>query len=261
MEITLGGSIVENLPIALQLYSLRDMAQEDFLKTLELTADLGYEGVEFAGYFGLESGQLRDRLDELGLVAVSSHVSYERLTQHLDEEIEYNLSLGNYTLVCPAPPRGFVADGKAWARLGQELSEVGKKLSDHGLRLGYHNHSKEFEKYGGLFSLDILLDAADPRYLFAQLDLGWTLYAGVTPAQYLKTLKGRCPLVHVKDFDGVQRQTDVGMGTLDLPGILRTADEVGVEWLIIETEEYAVSPLHSVEVGLANLSAAQENLS
>lgn len=56
---------MEKLPIALQLYSLRDMAQKNFLKTLELTADLGYEGVEFAGYFGLTSSELRDHLERL----------------------------------------------------------------------------------------------------------------------------------------------------------------------------------------------------
>lgn len=249
---------MEKLPIALQLYSLRDMAQKSFLKTLELTADLGYEGVEFAGYFALTSSELRDHLERLGLVPVSSHVSFERLTEHLEEEIRYNLDLGNYSLVCPAPPRGFQGSVEAWRKLGKDLTEVGKKLSDHGLRLGYHNHSFEFEKLQGVAALDIFYEAADPRYVFAQLDLGWTLHGGEDPVQYLKTLEGRCPLVHVKDFGPEQQQTDVGCGMLDLSGVLRVAEEVGVEWLIIETEVYAISPSHSVEVGLTNLRAAQE---
>lgn len=249
---------MEKLPIALQLYSLRDMAQEDFLKTLELTADLGYEGVEFAGYFGFTSSALRDHLERLGLVPVSSHVSFERLTEHLEEELEYNLDLGNYTLVCPAPPRGFEGSVESWQRLGKELTEVGKRLSDRGLRLAYHNHSFEFEKFAGVSGLDILFEAVDPRYVLAQLDLGWILHGGENPIEYLKKFKGRCPLAHVKDFDSEREQTDVGCGVLDLPGVLVAAEEVGVEWLIIETEVYAISPTNSVEVGLTNLKAVRE---
>lgn len=251
---------MEKLPVALQLYSLRDLSRDNFTKSLELASDLGYEGVEFAGYFGLTSSHLRDLLGDLGLVPVSSHVSFERLKDHLDEEVEYNLELGNYTLVCPSPPQGFVGDAASWKELGSALTEIGEKLSDHGIRLGYHNHSHEFTKYGEAYGLDILLDVTDPRYVSAQLDLGWTLYAGLDPAEYLKSLKGRCPLVHIKDFNQENKQVDVGEGNLDLPTILQTADEVGVEWLIIETEEYTISPSHSVEMGLANLEAAQDNL-
>lgn len=250
---------MEKLPIALQLYSLRDLSRRNFIHSLELAANLGYEGVEFAGYFDLGSSRLRDLLAELGLVPVSSHVSFERLTKHLDEEIEYNLELGNYTLVCPAPPQGFVASAKAWERLGRELGEIGKRLNDQGLRLGYHNHGWEFAKYEGRFGLDILLEAAGSRNLFSQLDLGWTLYAGVEPAQYLSTLKGNCPLVHIKDFNQANKQVNVGEGVLDLPSVLQVSDQIGVEWLIIETEEYDISPSHSVEIGLSNLQAVQES--
>ena len=85
-------------PIALQLYSLRDMAAKDFVGALELTAELGYEGVEFAGYGGLSSAEMRDHLQRLNLKPVSSHVAFERLRDHLDEEIAYHRELGNDTL-------------------------------------------------------------------------------------------------------------------------------------------------------------------
>ena len=119
-------------PIALQLYSLRDLAQQDFVRTLELTAELGYEGVEFAGYGGLSSSEMKDHLDRLNLRAVSTHVSLERLRDHLDEEIAYNRVLGNSTLVCPAPPRGFERTRENWTALGKELTELGKRLLTRG---------------------------------------------------------------------------------------------------------------------------------
>lgn len=249
---------MDKIPIALQLYSLRDLAAQDFLKALEIAAELGYEGVEFAGYGGLESETLAGYLLELGLVPVSSHVSFQELSENLEAVSEYNLDLGNYTLVCPAPPRGFVPSRSNWRKLARDLAALGRRLAERGMRLGYHNHSFEFQKFDGVSGLDILYNEADPRYLQAQIDLGWVLHGGEDPLQYLRKFKGRCPLVHVKDFDENKKQTDVGCGLLDLPGVLEAAEEVGVEWLILETEEYQISPLKSVEVGLANLKAAQE---
>lgn len=244
-------------PVALQLYSLRDAAKENFVGVLELTAQLGYEGVEFAGYGGVSSDEMKDHLHRVGLQAVSSHVPFERLKNHLDEEIAYNRQLGNDTLVCPAPPQGFVRNAENWRHFARELTAIGKRAADQGFRLGYHNHSWEFEVFGDSYALDLLFEAADLRYLFAQLDLGWILHGGEDPVRYLGKMAGHCPLVHVKDFDQSNKQTDVGCGVLDLENVLVTAIDAKVEWLIIETEEYKVSPSDSVRAGLANLKKAQ----
>lgn len=248
---------MDRQPVALQLYSLRDLTKEDFVHALQLTAELGYEGVEFAGYGELSSGEMKDHLQRLGLKAVSSHVSIERLRDHLDQEIAYNRDLGNDTLVCPAPPRGFERSLENWTKLATELADIGKRVADQGLRLGYHNHSWEFETFGDSYALDLLFETANPQYLFAQLDLGWILHGGESPVRYLHKLKGRVPLVHIKDFDQDNKQTDVGCGLLDLQNVLAAATAVGVEWLILETEEYKISPTESVKAGLQNLRNAQ----
>ena len=245
-------------PIALQLYSLRDLAAQNFVEALELTAKLGYEGVEFAGYGGLPAGEMSDHLLRLGLKAVSSHVSFERLKDHLDEEIAYNRSLGNQTLVCPVPPRDFDrTSAENWRSFARELSELGKRAADGGFRLGYHNHSFEFAIVEAAYALDLLLETADPRYVFAQLDLGWILHGGEDPVGYLRKHKGRTPLVHIKDFDSDNKQTDVGFGRLDLANVLEAAEDVGVEWIILETEEYKISPPESIRAGLGSLRNAQ----
>ncbi len=244
-------------PIALQLYSLRELANANYVAALELAAGLGYQGVEFAGYGGLSSGEMNDHLLRLGLKPISSHVPLERLRDALDQEIAYNRALGHHTLVCPAPPRGFVRTAENWRQLALELSEIGKRAADQGFRLGYHNHSSEFEVFDGSYALDILYAAAEEEYLFAQLDLGWILYGKEDPVKYLRSMPGRCPLVHVKDFDHNQEQTDVGCGRLDLVAVLEAAAEVEVEWLILETEVYKVSPTESVRIGLENLKQAQ----
>ena len=244
-------------PIALQLYSLRELTEENFVQALELTAELGYQGVEFAGYGKLSSAEMKDHLERLNLKPISSHVPFQRLSEALDEEIAYNRHLGNNTLVCPAPPWGFADSEEFWREFAKELTELGKRAQDQGFRLGYHNHSFEFKTYAGDYALDIFYEEADSRFLFAQLDLGWILHGGEDPVQYLLKYKDICPLVHIKDFDEHKKQTDVGRGTLDLPKVLDAANKADVEWLILETEEYEFSPAESVRAGLANLRTAQ----
>ncbi|NLA57767.1 MAG: sugar phosphate isomerase/epimerase [Firmicutes bacterium] len=246
-----------SIPIGLQLYSLREAAAQDFIGVLKVVADMGYEGVEFAGYGGLKASQLRTILDDLGLKAVGSHVGFQQLDQELNQVIDFNLELGNHYIICPAPPRELIADGTAddWRALAEKLTEIGMKVKDQGLQLGYHNHSWEFKTFDGEYALDILFANVKPEFVVAEIDLGWTFHAGVDPVSYMQKHKGRCPLVHVKDFKKDGPQTEVGTGDVDLAGIVAKAPEVGVQWFVIETEEYNMDPKDSVRVGLENLRA------
>ena len=246
-----------SIPIGLQLYSLREAAAKDFVGVLRTVADMGYAGVEFAGYGGLAAPQLKALLGDLGLEVAGSHVGFEQLDKDLDQVLDFNLAIGNHYIVCPAPPRELFGDSEAddWKAFGQKMSEIGAKVKERGLQLAYHNHAWEFKTFDGQYALDIFYANADPANIVAQIDLGWTFHAGVDPVTYLKKYKGRCPLVHVKDFKQDGPQTEVGTGDIDLAGIVAAAPEVGVKWYIIETEEYNMAPVDSVRVGLENLKA------
>ena len=84
-----------NIPIGLQLYTLRDEASHDFIGTLSKVADIGYRAVEFAGYGDIPAKEMKKVLDDLGLKAISSHVGLpfaqrEQLMSTLAWHIEYN---------------------------------------------------------------------------------------------------------------------------------------------------------------------------
>lgn len=242
-------------PIALQLWSLRDDAKEDFVGVLEAVAGMGYQGVEFAGYGGLPSRELCKILDNLGLNAAGSHVGFDQLDKELNSVIEYNLEIENRFVVCPGAPRDIVKDADGWRRFADLMNQIGDRCLSSGLTLCYHNHDWEFEEFEGQYGLDIFYDAVDSQMVKAQLDLGWVLYAKVDPVTYLSGFRGRCPLVHIKDFTKEGRQTEVGTGQLDLKAVVASCEQVGVEWLIIETEEYNMAPMDSVKVGLENLKS------
>ena len=48
------------LPVAVQLYSVRDEMEKDFYGTIQKMKDLGYDGVEFAGLFGEEPAKIKE---------------------------------------------------------------------------------------------------------------------------------------------------------------------------------------------------------
>ena len=68
--------MIQNMPIALQLFSVRDELAADFRGTLQKVKDLGYEGVEFAGLHGRDPQEIRAMLDDIGLKGMSAHVPW-----------------------------------------------------------------------------------------------------------------------------------------------------------------------------------------
>jgi sugar phosphate isomerase/epimerase len=241
------------LPIALQLYSVRGDTERDMLGTLEKVAGMGYTGVEFAGFGDIPAKKMKAELEKLGLKAVASHTRIQLLKEKLDEAIEYNLEIGSKYIICPSNKYEAREDFLQTARL---LDEVGEKCRAAGLRLGYHNHDFEFKTYDGEYGLDILFRNTKPDNLAAEIDSGWAFYAGVDPAEYIGGYRGRCPLVHVKDFltRGERSFTEIGSGIVDIGAVIRAAEAAGAEWLIVEQDASSRPMLESVKICFDNLS-------
>ena len=64
------------LPIGLQLYSVKNEMAKDFEGTIKKVAEMGYEGVEFAGLFGQNPEEIKAFCEEIGIVPISAHVPY-----------------------------------------------------------------------------------------------------------------------------------------------------------------------------------------
>lgn len=241
-----------NLPIALQLYSVRDEMEKDFIGTLKKVADIGYKGVEFAGFGGLSAEQLKKALDGLGLVPVGSHTGVDLLSEKLDEVIEYNLTLGNKYIVCPY---NSYESKDAIIRASHFYNEVGEKIRAGGLEFLYHNHDFEFKKYDGEYGIDILFNGVKPENMAAEIDSGWVFHAGINPGDYVRSYTGRCPLVHIKDFTSTENKnfTEIGNGIVDIKAIAAAAVEAGTKWLIAEQDESSIPTLESVRISFNNL--------
>lgn len=250
--------------IALQMYTVREDAQRDFSGTLRAVAAMGYPAVQLAGYGGLAADALRDLLGELDLAVAGSHIGLDRLIEATDEEIAFNLALGNRDLVCPAPPpnRRATVDDFRW--LADQLNAVGRRCQAAGARLSYHNHAFEFTRFatesGGAtttsaFALDLLLAWTEPTLVYFEPDVYWIARAGEDPAAYLHRYTGRCPLVHLKDVanDAEGSFAEVGEGRLDFEPIFSAAETGGAEWYVVEQDRCSGPAMASARLSLENL--------
>lgn len=242
---------MRRMNIGLQLYTLRDETAKDFRGTLRKVAELGYEGVEFAGYGDIPAEEMKTLLQELGLKAIGSHVGLHLLREDAQKEIDYLKTIGAKYMMClyVAPEERGVED---WKRLFPYLQEVGELAREQGLIFGYHNHDFEFEaKVEDEFVFDAMYSATTPDAVQVEMDVCWVQFAGQDPLEYISKYAGRLPLLHLKDFskeaDGSMKTLELGQGSVNLPGVIQAASDAGTEWLIVEQDVCQNPPLQSVE--------------
>ncbi len=231
----------QNLPIAVQLYTLR-YYPDTFSGILEQVAAAGYKAVELVHTHGLPAPDLRAALEKHGIRPISAHVSVETLQTEPDSVIEFHRAIGNDTVIVPGLPESMRGkdSARAWHNVGRLLNLLGSRYRDAGLRLGYHNHAFEMATVDGKLALDWMLESTDPENLFFEPDLAWIVRGGVNPLELLERYQGRCRRIHVKDIAPAGQNededgwADVGYGILDWEQLLPAAKATGAEWYIVE---------------------------
>ena len=232
----------KTLPIAVQVYSVREEAERDFAGTMKKLGEMGYDGVELAGLYGKSAEEIRDSIKAAGLTAISAHVSYDELAGDLEKTLQDYETIGCRYIVIP----WLGEDRRFGAALYEEtikgIPVISEGCKKHGMTLLYHNHDFEFAKTpDGTYALDQLYAEVPADVLGAEPDTCWIKVGGPDPSEWLKKYSGRCPLVHVKDFrrkaDGVDLLA-LGEGEQDFPTLVKTAKECGAQWLVIEQDDH-----------------------
>jgi sugar phosphate isomerase/epimerase len=238
------------IPVAVQMYTLRDESDKDFAGTLKKVAELGFAGVEFAGYGGLTPKEVKVLLDDLGLMAVSSHVSLEELENNLAQVIEDQKMLGSKYIVCPYFSGRNDEDYQALISL---LDQVGKTCRHEGITLCYHNHDFELNRLlDGRMALEAIFDDTNSDYVKTELDVYWLTKAGESPVEWMNRYKNRTPLVHLKDMttDAEQFFAELGTGGVDIEAVLNKGEGAGVQWWVVEQDMSRRTPFESIEISI-----------
>lgn len=243
------------ITVGLQLYTVRDLLEKDFVGTLNKVRGIGYTHVELAGHGPYSAGDLKNVLTDAGLTPACDHCVIDRLENDINGAIDETLTLGVKYLVCPWLPEDRRTDESAWKRCAESLNRAGQACRDQGVQLCYHNHSFEFVRIGGRYALDLLYEETDPDCVQAELDTYWVQHGGEDPVAYINRLAGRCPILHLKDMadDPKRSFAEVGRGILDFPAIFSAADSAGTSYGMVEQDVCPGDPLESVTVSLRNL--------
>ncbi|MGA7860146.1 MAG: TIM barrel protein [Terracidiphilus sp.] len=243
------------MPIGLQLYSVRNLLPKDFDGTLRQLKDAGYSVVEAAGFYDKSAKDFRNAMDQAGLRCISSHHTLLVLESQLDQWLDYGHTLGLDYLVCSSAGgvhRDPHAKGELtlddWRWVADELNRIGEKVKSAGMTLGVHNHIPEFAVFGGVVVYDELLRLTDPKFVVFEMDAGWVVAAGYDPVKYLSKTPERFPLMHVKDMareaNGNYHSVVMGTGVADYRRILRAA--TGLKHYFIEQEEFTGDPMQEL---------------
>ena len=247
----------DELPIGIQLYTVRSLLARDFAGTLEQLAAIGYGEVEFAGYHGHRAAQVRSRLDSLGLRAPSAHVPVDDIRGAWNRVLDDAQAVGHRWVTVPWVA-GRDWGEKDWRELAELLNARGADAARAGLRMAYHNH--DFELRGdrmpaGRPPLELLLAETDPAFVDFELDVYWLVHAGQDPVTWLGRHGRRVRMLHVKDSAGApeHRMVDVGAGTIDWEGVIGTGRRNGVQHLFVEHDQPA-DPLATARASFAHLA-------
>jgi sugar phosphate isomerase/epimerase len=247
---------MSRIPIALQLYSVRDECARDLLGTLRAVAAMGYQGVEFAGYHGHTAGELHRLCTDLGLEVAGTHTGLNTLLgDELEKTVAFNQELGNRYLIVPGLPQERRSSRAAWLETARLFDRIAARLAPHGLRTGYHNHHVEFEPMEGEMPWDTFFGNTRPEVVM-QLDTGNMYHGGAEPVQFLEKYPGRAQLVHLKEYSRTNDKALIGEGDVPWEKVFALCESTGgTEWYIVEQESYAYPPLECVERCLQNLKA------
>ena len=228
-----AADVQKKIPVAVQLYSVR--AETDIAVVLAAVGKMGYDGVEFAGYWGKTAAELKKLLDDNGLKCCGTHTGWGSVQgDELKKTAEFNLTMGNPNLVVPG---GIPVNDTAqsWIDCGKLFSEIAVKAKALGCRVGYHNHSHEFKPLdGGKNGWELFFDNASPDVIM-QVDTGNCMGGGGDPVKYLRQYPGRAITIHMKEFGG--NNALVGNGEVKWKDVFDACETVGgTQWYIIEQE-------------------------
>jgi sugar phosphate isomerase/epimerase len=230
------------IPVGVQLYSVRDVCGKDFDGALQQIAEMGFEGVEFAGYYkyAKDPDGLRKKLDALKLKAAGTHIGAGQLAgDNLKKAVDFHKAIGCSFLIVPGDGR-FTHPEKS-KEYAEFMNRTAEALKAEGLFTGHHNHTQEFGKDGDKTYWDLFAERTSKDVILQQ-DMGHTMFAGVDPVATLKKHPGRTRTTHIKcrPPKGSGKKPFVGEeGVTDWRGYAAACYEVGgTDWFIIEQEEY-----------------------
>jgi len=242
----------KKIPISVQLYSVRDAAAKDLAKVLKAVKEMGYDGVEFAGYYGHDAKAIRKMLDDAGLKCSGTHTGlHEVLFENFDKTVEIHKTLGTRFIIVPGGIDHYLGTIPGNEMTAFLFNEIADKLSKHDMEIGYHAHGGDFRKLDGETAWDRFF-AKTRKNVFMQMDIGNCIGGGGDPYTPIEKFPGRSKAIHLKEWS--DNGAPIGEGTVDWKRVFELCETVGgTEWYVVEHEVGSAEDLRGIEACIKNL--------
>ena len=252
--------------VGIQLYGVRNAMAEDFEGTIKAVAEMGYEYVEFAGYYGKTSEEIKAILDKYNLKCISVHQRLEFFNEDPQGAVDFLKGFGVEFVVVPWMETTSLAGYPEWENTKKDFVEKADLFAKNGMMLGYHNHDFEFAIVNGKYVHDYIFEAVAEDKIVPEIDTCWVKYAGEEPCRYLEKYADDLDVVHLKDFvckefaggpvyalidnSGKENKTQknqednefrfkhLGGGLQDFEEILSAVKKTNAEYVIVEQDKW-----------------------
>ena len=247
-----AGEPIFVAPLGVQAYSFRNYFPKDIPGTLDRIQAMGITEIE-GGSGRIAPEDYRKLCEERGINIPSTGAGFGDLEEKPMEIVQTAKALGAKYVMCawiPHENRGNFSKADA-DRAIQVFNAAGKILKENGLTFCYHVHGYEFQPYQNGTLMDYIIEQTNPEYVSFEMDIFWVQFGGGDPVALLKKYGDRWKLMHLKDMQkgiekdltggtSVEYNVPLGIGQLDMPGILKEARKIGIAHYFIEDESSAV---------------------
>lgn len=238
--------------IGAQLWALRNVMQNNPDHVLQQLAVAGCCFIEPAGFNieerriqGFSLSDFKKLATRYGFTIPSGHFTFK--LQEIHNVCEAATELGMKYIVCPSLNEDKRKTIDSYLQSADELNRMGEIINSYGLRFAYHNHAYEFEPAHGLIPFDVLLDKTESDKVYFQMDMGWVVYSGQSPAEYFNQYPHRFPLWHLRDIEAQTRNTTVlGQGIVNFAEAFSHHQIAGLEYAIVEMASGMENPLEKM---------------
>jgi sugar phosphate isomerase/epimerase len=237
----------------IQLYSIKEDMLKSPFEVLVKLAEYGYKTLEsfesdLGIYWGMSNMEFKREVENVGMKLIASHVE---INVNFEAKVDEAAKAGVQHLICPSIDGGNTLD--YYRAFADKFNECGDICQKAGIRFGYHNHGYSFKPIDGIYPQDILMENTDAKLVDFEIDLYWVLTAGEDPIRWLQKYPNRFTHCHLKDRENLpltqeDASIDLGKGILNIPEVLKVAENNGLKHIIIEQERYPIAePLEATK--------------
>ena len=242
---TLAGTV--KLPVGFQVWTVKDQLVKDFPGTLKMMKGLGYQCVEMCSPPGYESSgfgplmklkakEMRQIINDAGLVFESTHYGMDEFRKNLKERIQFAAESGQKQMILSSfglPENATMSD---WMKAADELNKFGMESKKAGIQMGFHNHHGEFARIDGELIYDTLLKQFDPELVKMQFQVA-VISIGYKAATYFEKYPGRFISAHLADYSSAEKKNvPLGKGIVDWKEFFASVGKGGVKNIFVEMD-------------------------